>query len=146
MKMSTEENKAICRRAVEAFNRGDLDSVGDLFDAGYAEHDPSRVGLPLGPEGVRLAWGAMRAAFPDLEATIEDMVAQDDRVAVRGVIVGTHLGELMGIPATGKHVTVSLIDINRIEDGKLVERWGQADTLGMMQQLGAIPQPDRAGA
>lgn len=136
------ENEALVWEAVEAFNRGDMDAVDRLFTDGYVDHDPSRAGLPPGPEGIRLAWSMMRAAFPDLQVTIEDVISEGDKVAVRGAIHGTHRGELMGIPPTGKRVTISLIDINLIENGKIVERWSQADMLGMMQQLGVVPQPE----
>jgi steroid delta-isomerase-like uncharacterized protein len=139
--MSSEENKAVVRRAVEAFNQGDQDAVDELFAANYVDHDPSRAGLPTGPEGVKQAWVAFRAAFPDLQGTIEDMITEGDKVAVRGTISGTHEGDLMGIPPTGRQVRVTLIDVNRIEGGKLVERWGVSDMLGMMQQLGVMEQP-----
>ena len=86
-----------------------------------------------------------RAAFPDLQATIEDLIAEGHKVAVRGTLRGTHPGELLGIPPTGAQVTVPLIDINRIEAGKLVERWGEADMLGLLHQLGVIPAPGQAG-
>ncbi len=118
--MSSEENKAVVQRAVEAFNQGDQDAVDELFAANYVDHDPSRAGLPSGPEGVKQAWGAFRAAFPDLQGTIEDMITEGDKVVVRGTISGTHQGDLMGIPPTGRQVTVTLIDVNRIEGGKLV--------------------------
>jgi predicted ester cyclase len=141
--MSSEENEAIVREAVEAFNQGDPKAVDRLFAADYVDHDPSRAGLPPGPEGVKQAWSMFRAAFPDLRATIDDSIAEGDKVAVRGKIQGTHEGELMGIPPTGSKVTVELIDINRIENGKLVERWGEADMLGMMRQLGVVPAPEQ---
>jgi steroid delta-isomerase-like uncharacterized protein len=144
--VSAEENKAIIQSVEEALNRGDWDAVDRLFAASYVDHDPSRAGLPPGPEGVKQAWSMFRAAFPDLQVTIEDMIAEGDKVAVRGVVRGTHQGELMGIPPTGKQVTATLIDVNRIESGKLVERWAEQDNLGMMQQLGVIPAPEQAGA
>jgi len=136
---SSEENKAIVREAAEAFNRNDLDAVDRLFAAHYVDHDPSRAALPSGPEGVKQAWGMFRVAFADLQAAIDDMISEGDRVAVRGTVRGTHRGELMGILPTGKRVTVELIDINRVENGKLVERWGETDMLGMMQQLASCP-------
>jgi steroid delta-isomerase-like uncharacterized protein len=144
--VSKEENEAVVREAVEAFNRDDPEAVDRLFATDYVDHDPSRAGLPPGPEGVKLAWGMFRAAFPDLLGEIDAMIAEGDKVAVRGTFQGTHGGELMGVPPTGKRVTMTLIDINRIHNGKLVERWGQADMLGMMRQLGVIPPPDQAGA
>ena len=136
--MPIAQNEAIVRRAVAAFNRGDLDAVDELFAEDYVDHDRYRSGLPPGPAGVKQAWQMFRCAFPDLQATIADLVAEGDRVAVRGVIRGTHGGELMGIPATGRQVTVTLIDVNRIADGRLVERWAEADTFGLLGQLGAI--------
>jgi steroid delta-isomerase-like uncharacterized protein len=139
--MSIEEHKTLIQCAVDAFNRGDGDAVDRLFSPDYVDHDRSRADLPPGPAGVKLAWAGFRAAFPDLHATIEDLVAAGDKVVVRGSIRGTHRGELMGIPPTGKPVTVTLIDVNRIEDGRLTERWAETDMLGMMQQLGVIPSP-----
>jgi steroid delta-isomerase-like uncharacterized protein len=138
--MSAEENEAVVREAVEAFNQNDWTAVDRLFAANYVDHDPSRAALPSGPEGVKQAWGMFRVAFPDLQAAIDDVISEGDRVAVRGAVRGTHRGELMGIPPTGKRVTVELIDINRVENGKLVERWGETDMLGMMQQLGVVSQ------
>jgi predicted ester cyclase len=139
--MSIEENKALVQGAVAAFNQTDLAAADRLFAAHYVDHDRSRAGLPAGPEGVKQAWGLFRAAFPDLQVTLEELIAEGDKVAVRGVMRGTHQGELMGIPPTGRQVTVALIDINRIEGGQLVERWGEADMLGLLQQLEAIPAP-----
>ncbi len=139
--MSLEENRAVVQRAVDAFNQGDWEAVDRLFAASYVDHDPARAGFPTGPEGVKQAWSAFRAAFPDLQGVIEDTIAEGDKVVVRGVVSGTHHGELMGIPPTGNLVSVPLIDINRIENGQLVERWGLADMLGMLQQLGAVPSP-----
>lgn len=139
--MSEKENEALAREAVEAFNRGDLDAAGRLFTADYVDHDPSRAGLPTGPEGVKQAWSMMRAAFPDLHFTIEDMIAEGDKVVARFTMSGTHQGEFMGIAATGNRITITGIDIARFENGKGVEHWANQDDLGMMQQLGVIPAP-----
>lgn len=140
--MPVTENKALIDRAVDAFNRGDEAAVDALFAAGYVDHDPARAGLPPGPAGVKAAWRQFRTAFPDAEVRISEVVAAGDKVAVRGSIHGTHRGELMGIPPTGQAVTVTLIDVNRIAEGQLVERWAEADMLGLLQQLGAIPAPE----
>lgn len=142
--MSVAEHKALIHRTVDAFNLGDWDAVDRLFAPDYVDHDPYRANLPPGPAGVKQAWTGFRAAFPDLHATIEDLIAEGDKVAVRGAIRGTHLGELMGIPPTGKRVTMTLIDVNRIGGGKLAERWAEADMLGMLQQLGVVPGPPDA--
>jgi steroid delta-isomerase-like uncharacterized protein len=137
--MSVAEHKALIHRAVDAFNQGDLSAVDQLFTPDYVDHDPSRAGLPPGPAGVKLAWQGFRAAFPDAQVTVDDSVAEGQTVAVRGTLRGTHHGELMGIPATARPVRVTFIDFNRIANGQMAERWAEADTLGLMQQVGAIP-------
>jgi len=91
------------------------------------------------PEGLKQLITAYRTGFPDLHVLIEDMVAEEDKVASRFIVRGTHKGELMGIPPTGKQVTVSSILISRFADGKWAEDWANYDALGMMQQIGAIP-------
>jgi steroid delta-isomerase-like uncharacterized protein len=149
--MSVAEHKALIHRIVEAANRSDWEAIERLFAPTYLDHDRSREHLPPGPTGVRQAWLATRAAFPDLRVTVADLVADGDRVAVRGVLQGTHDGELMGIPPTGRRVTVSFIDINRIAEGELAERWAESDTVGLLQQIGVIPgagetAPDDRGA
>jgi predicted SnoaL-like aldol condensation-catalyzing enzyme len=116
-------------------------AVDGLFGPHYVDHDPGRGDLRPGPEGVKQAWGMLLGAFPDLRATILDTVEDGDVLAVRGEISGTHRGPLMGLATTGNRVSVSLIDFNRVADGRLVERWGQMDTLGLLQQLGAVPSP-----
>jgi steroid delta-isomerase-like uncharacterized protein len=143
--VSEEENLALIRRAVEAFNRGDLAAVDALFAADFVDHDPGRAGLPPGPAGVKQAWGLFRAAFPDLRVEIEDTVAAGDKVAVRGVVRGTHRGDLLGIAPTGRAVTVPLLDLNRLAAGRLAERWGLIDLLGLLQQVGAAPAPGAGG-
>ena len=86
----------------------------------------------------------LRGAFPDFQATIDDIVAEGDKVVVRQTWTGTHTGgEFMGVPPTGKSMSIGVIDIIRIAGDKFVEHWGQMDTMAMMQQLGAIPAPDQ---
>ena len=85
-----------------------------------------------------------RAAFPDLHVTLEDVFGEGDKVATRGYFTGTHQGEFNGIPATGKQVKVSYIDLWRLENGKAVDNWVQMDMIGLMQQLGVIPAPEGA--
>lgn len=98
-------------------------------------------GFPPGREGVKAFFSAMRGAFPDMQVTIEDMVAEGDRVAVRGTWRGTHEAGFLDVPATGRLVVFSGIDIIRFEAGLAVEHWGVTDTLGLMGQLGAIAPP-----
>ena len=135
----SEENKAVVRRFLEeVFNNGNLAVIDELIAPGFVEH-PSQPGQQPGPEGAKQAIGMFRAAFPDLRVTIDDMIAEGDRVVVRTTFTGTHQGDMMGIPPTGKQVSLSAISIERISGGKFVERREQADMMGMMQQLGVVP-------
>jgi steroid delta-isomerase-like uncharacterized protein len=134
-----EENKAIVRRSFEeVWNQGKLVAADEIYDASFVAHGLG-VELPPGPEGFKQFVSVYRSAFPDLHFTIEDQFAEGDRVVVRWTARGTHKGELMGIPATGKPVVVTGIDIYHIHSGKAVESWANWDALGMMQQLGVIP-------
>jgi steroid delta-isomerase-like uncharacterized protein len=136
--MSTEENKALLRRLFkEVWNQGNLGTVDELFAAGYVLHDPAQ--LIRGPEGFKAYVSAFRAAFPDMHATIESQIAEEDRVAMRFTVRATHTGEFQGLPPTGKQVMLTGIDIQRIVDGKIVENWVNLDALGLLQQLGVIP-------
>jgi len=140
--MSTEQNKALVREMVEEiFNRGNIDRADDFLAPDFAEREELPPGLPGGREGVKQLTTMLRGAFPDLEATIDDLVAEGDKVVIRQTWTGTHTGgDFMGIPATGKRASVGVIDIIRVADGKFVEHWGPMDTAGMMQQLGAMPK------
>ncbi len=135
----SEENKAQMRRVYEEFvNKGNLAVLEELTSPDFVDHN-SPPGVPAGLEGVKQTFAMFRAAFPDFHMTVEDMIAEGDRVVSRVTIRGTHKGDFMGIVATGKQVTVQVIDIIRIAGGKAVERWGQLDEMGMMQQLGVVP-------
>ncbi len=141
--MSAEENKAIARRAdEELFDRGNLDVADELFAPNFVYHDPASGEDWRGPESVKQYATMLRAAFPDLRYTVEDQIAEGDKVATRYTASGTHRGELMGIAPTGNRVEITGISITRIEDGKIEEIWENYDTLGMMQQLGIIPSPE----
>ncbi len=108
-------------------------------------HDPSNPVDIKGPEGHRQRITEVIAAFPDINFTIEDMVAEGDKVVARWTLRGTHLGEFIGIPPTGKQVAVSGVIIHRLAGGKIVEDWALRDSLGLMRQLGLIPPPGQAG-
>ena len=136
----SEENKAIVRRWVEAFNEGNLDAVDELVTDSYVRHDPNAPEV-RGPEKEKSLIAMYRSAFPDLHFTVQDMVAEGDRVVTRIGIRATHKGELLGIPATEKQLAFTAMELYRIADGKIEEQWVNVDTLGMMQQLGAIPIP-----
>ena len=129
--MSTEQNKAV-RRLEEVFNRGNISLVDELFAPDFVEHEELPPGIPPGREAVKQLTTMFRSAFPDFKATIDDIVAEGDKVVIRQTWSGTHKGEFMGVPPTGKSVSFGVIDIVRIAGGKLVEHWGQMDMMGMM--------------
>ena len=137
--MSIEENKAIGRRWVEEiWDKGNLAAFDELLAPQFVcNYAPPEV--PLGPEGYKQTVNLYRTALPDMHYTVDEMVAEGDKVAVRWNGRGTHEGSLMGIAPTGKQVTITGISILRIAGGKVVEEWGEMDMLGVLQQLGAIP-------
>jgi steroid delta-isomerase-like uncharacterized protein len=142
--MSTEENKVLALRLVEeVINQGRMTTIDELIAADAVDHSLP-PGLPPGREGVKLFLGMIRAAFPDIHETIEDMLAEGDRVVTRSTWRGTHQGAFLGIAPTGKQVSVTGIDISRVASGKFVEHWQAADNLGLLQQLGVIPVPGQA--
>ncbi len=143
--MSTENNKALVRRVYEeVINEGNMALLDELVSPDYVEHDPNWPQPVHGPEGLKQYFLAFRTAFPDLHLTIEDMVGEGDKIAVRHTAHGTHEGNMMGIPATGKQVTVPAITIHSINGGKFVETWVIGDSLGLLQQIGVIPAPGQA--
>ena len=138
--MSVEQDKALVLRFVEEiFNRGNMSVVDELFAPDFVEHEELPAGIPNDREGVIQLTTMLRSAFPDFKATIEDIIAEGDKVVIRQTWRGTQKGVFMGIPPTGKSVSIGVIDIIRMADGKVVEHWGQMDSMGMIQQLGAIP-------
>jgi len=142
--MTTEQNKALDRRIFEAVNNKNLDALDDLIATDWVDHN-LLPGLPLGLDSTKVTLSMYLSAFPDLKMTIEDQIAEGDKVVTRWTATGTHNGELMGIPATGKQVRVTGIDITRWSGGKSVEHWAQFDQMGLMQQLGVIPAPGEGG-
>ena len=143
--MSIEENKAVVRRFIEeVMNKGNLDVIDEICAEDAVDHN-APAELPPGPEGVKQMIAMYRNAFPDIHITIEDMVAEEDKVVARMCIRGTHRGELMGMAPTGKEIVVTSIEIDRIADGKVVEHWENFDELGMMRQLGALSEPEQGG-
>jgi steroid delta-isomerase-like uncharacterized protein len=143
--MSIEKHKELVRRYSEQFwGGGDADAADKLFSPDLTDHAPAVPEQSPGPQGQREAFEAFHRAFPDLRVTTEDLVAEGDRVVLRWSARGTHRGELGGIPATGKQVTLKGIDILRIENGRIAERWAEYDNLGLMQQLGVAPTPEAA--
>jgi steroid delta-isomerase-like uncharacterized protein len=139
---SAEENKAVVlRQEEEIFTRGNLDAADEIYAPGYVGHDPSNPEDVWGPEAAKQAAADYRRAFPDLRVTVEDLIAEGDKVVARLRFRGTHLGELEGIAPTGRRVDCTGIVVSRMEGGKIAEDWANFDDLGLMRQLGAIPLP-----
>jgi steroid delta-isomerase-like uncharacterized protein len=145
--MLSETNKTVSRRFFdEVFGKGKLAVADELI---VKDHINSGPGTPPeltpGLEGTKQLVTMYRNAFPDLRFTIDDQIAEGDKVVTRWTAHGTHRGELVGIPATGKSATVTGIVVDRLANGKIAESWGIFDQFGMMQQLGVIPVPELAG-
>jgi steroid delta-isomerase-like uncharacterized protein len=139
--MSAQEKKALVRRFVdEVQSGGNTDALDEICSPEFVNHS-APPGVPSNCEGVKQLTAMFRQAFPDSYFIVEDMMAEGDKVATRKTFHGTHQGEFMGIPPTGRRVSMGLIDIVRIADGRVVEHWSMGDNLGMMQQLGVIPAP-----
>jgi steroid delta-isomerase-like uncharacterized protein len=140
--MSTEKNKEIVRRYIEeAVSQGHLDRTGEFVADTYVRHDPSQPAEVRGLAALTALNARLRAPIPDLQLTIEDLLAEGDKVVTRLVARGTHRGELQGLAPTGRPVVATAIVIHRLAGGKIVEEWVQMDTLGLLQQLGAVPAP-----
>lgn len=136
----SEQNKAIVRRSFEElFTKGDLRVADEVFAPDYVGHDPALPQEMHGPEEFKQFVRMYRTAFPDLELTVEDQIAEGDKVVTRFTARGTHRGDLMGIPPTGRKIVVTGISIDRMENGKSVESWTNYDVMSMMQQLGIVP-------
>jgi steroid delta-isomerase-like uncharacterized protein len=136
----SEDNKAIVRRYyAEVLTKGNVAAIDDLVAATYVGHDPAAPDAQ-GTAGLKQRVSRLRTAFPDLQVTVEDMVAEGDKVATRFTLQGTHKGEFRGIAPTGRQVTWTATSIIRLENGKFAEGWANADDLGRMRQLGALPQ------
>lgn len=142
--MGTHENKATVRSFIEeTFNKGNLSAVDELIAEDYVNHTGAIE--VRGRDGMKAFVTTLRTAFPDYHCAIEDQIAEGDEVVTRWTVRGTQDGELMGIPPTGKHVSLPGIVIDRLANGRLVETWHQADVLGMLQQLGVVPTPGQRG-
>jgi predicted ester cyclase len=140
--MSTEINKTALRQVIEeAFNKGNYAVLRDIFNPNYVEH---QFGLKPTIEGMQADIQFLRTAFPDFTLTIEEMIADGDRVWVRMTARGTNLGGFMG-PPNGKSFRITVVDICRFEDGKIVEHWGVPDRFALLAQLGLLPQAQPQG-
>jgi predicted ester cyclase len=135
----SEQHKTAARNFIETgLNQKDLTALDEYFSPKLTDH-ALPPGLPAGLEGRKIFASALLSAFPDLHVAVEDLIAEGERLVTRYTVHGTHNGELMGIPATGKRVSVGGIAIDRFENGQSVEHWEIIDQLGLMQQLGVIP-------
>jgi steroid delta-isomerase-like uncharacterized protein len=137
----SEANKALQRRQLEeVFNKHNPGAVDQFFAPDYVNHN-ALPGMPNDREGVKAFAALYLGAFPDLKITSDFQVAEGDIVVMRWTATGTHTGELMGIPATGKQIKATGISISRVAGGKIVEDWSESDQMGLMQQLGVVPAP-----
>jgi steroid delta-isomerase-like uncharacterized protein len=133
------DNKTFVRSTVEEmWSTGNAKLIDEHMAPNYVLHKPP-TGFTPDRDGLKGILQALRSAFPDLRMTVEDVIAEDDKVVQRRLYQGTHKAELFGIPATGKSVSVSQIIVSRVADGKFVEEWAETDFLGMLQQLGVVP-------
>ena len=135
----SDKNKAVARAVFDVFNGADPAELDDVVAPDAVDHDPYNPFREEGREGLKKVIAMYREAFPDLEFTIEDQIAEGERVVTRWTARGTHTGDLWGIPGTGKEVTVTGTSIDRIKDDRIVESWSNWDALGLMQQLGVVP-------
>jgi steroid delta-isomerase-like uncharacterized protein len=144
----SEQNKTLSRRSIdEVWNQGKLAVIDELVAANATFNDPSVPGGKFtGPEGMRQFLQVYRGAFPDLRITINDQIAEGDKVVTRWTATGTHKGQFMGIAATDKRATVTGVAIERYQGGQVAESWANYDMLGMLQQLGVVPSLTPAGA
>ena len=137
---NTDVNKKVVREFIEGlFGRGDLEAVDQYLSDDFVNHDPP-FGVTADREGMRAAGATFRAAFPDWHSDLHLLVAEADLVAEHFTARGTHQGEIMGVAPTGREIALPGINIFRLRDGRIAERWGRLDDLGFLQQLGVLPR------
>jgi steroid delta-isomerase-like uncharacterized protein len=141
--MSKEANIATLTKFSEAVNTGNFDLFEEAVSPQNVDHDPA-AGQVQGPQGYGTYFSGLRTAFPDLKVSLDTLVADDDSIAFAYTITGTQNGPLVGIAPTGKKIKIRGLQISKFKDGKMVERWGSSDELGMLQQLGVAPRPEQA--
>lgn len=138
--MPAEDPKAVIRRWIDAWNAQDLDAAEELLAPEFVRHDANLPDV-VGPQAERELIVGNLTAFPDLHFEIEQLIADGDLVAARYLVQGTHRGEFLGIPGTGRQVNIQAVESYRLDGDKLAEQWVVMDALGLLQQLGAIPGP-----
>jgi steroid delta-isomerase-like uncharacterized protein len=145
--MSAEENKAIARRHFEElWQKGEVSVADEIYAADAVGHDPMNPSHADYPESEKQAIIRDNTAFPNPQVTIEDQIAEGDKVVTRWTFRAAHSGDFMGMPPSGKRLDVTGVHIHRIAGGKIAEIWAYPDSLGFMQQLGAIPPLGQGGA
>lgn len=137
--MSIEENKSIMNRFVEFINSADENLANELISPSAKFYVPGRPEPLEGPTGYLQVIGMMRSGFPDVKWQLEEVIAEDDRIAARFVMHGTHRGAFFGVPPTGKSIAVKAMNFYRLSNGQFIEEYGMPDMMGLMQQIGALP-------
>ena len=137
--MTIEANKAVMSRFTEFINTASEKLAAELISPGAVFHVPGAPEPLRGPAGYLAVIGMMRSGFPDIQWTLEEMIAEGDRVAARFTMRGTHQGTFFGVPPTGRKIAVTAMNFYRLSGGQVVEERGQPDLLALMQQIGAIP-------
>jgi steroid delta-isomerase-like uncharacterized protein len=139
---NTDANKKIVTEFIDGlFSRGDLGAADAFLSSDYVDHDPP-FGTSGDRDGMRAAGAIVRAAFPDWHSDLHLLIAEGDLVAEHFTASGTQRGEMMGVPPSGREMSMNGINIFRIRDGRICERWGRLDILGFLQQLGVVPELD----
>lgn len=142
----TETNKQLYRRFMdEVVTKGNMKVADEILAPQVREYERLPPGIPPTAAGIKRLFTTLRGAFPDLEATVEDQIAEHDKVVARVTLRGTHKGEFLGIAPTNRTVAYEAIDISRFADGRLVEHWGIPDYLSLLQQLGVSSLPEPPG-
>ena len=136
--MSRDRNIEVQKAFGDAINSGKLEAIVNLVSEDCVDHDPA-PGQVAGPSGYIAFFTELRSAFPDLAVKVEHLTADDDTVAIAYTLTGTHHGTFLGVAATGKKVSARGVQIACFDNGKMVERWGSSDQLGILQQIGAEP-------
>lgn len=137
--MTTTQNADVFRRVIdEGFNRGHVDALDDCFAGTFDEH---QYGMPPSLAGLKGAIAGLRRAVPDLTLTIDEILSTDDKIWARMTARGTNRGNFLGFAPTGKSFSITVIDICRFTDGKIVEHWGLPDRFALLDQLGLLPRP-----
>jgi steroid delta-isomerase-like uncharacterized protein len=137
--MTTQSNKTLMQRFTQFINTASEELAGELISADAIFHVPGQAEPMRGPAGYLGIIGMMRAGFPDIQWTLEETIAEHDKVAARFKMRGTHKGAFHGVPPTGKKIDVTAMNIYRFSNGKILEEYGQPDLLGLLQQIGAVP-------